>query len=218
MTKNSVQEFEDKRWKGGDQTPVFRHREAVRMVAKGEKVLDIGCGDGLLLEALTKKGALVSGVDISEEGVRKCKAKGFDASVVDVSNEKLPFPDYSFDVVTILDILEHVYDPEVILREAMRVSKKYIIISVPNFNSLPARIQVLAGKVPENNLPHKGHLYWFNQRVLSKMLKKNHLKVEEMSCNTIWENKPYIGKITKFLCQIFPALFALSFVVKANVE
>ena len=218
MTKSSVKEFEDKRWKGINQVPVFRHTEAIRMVLKGQKVLDVGCGDGLLLEALKQNGSIVSGVDISEEGVRKCVEKGFNATVVDVSNEKLPFSERSFDVVTMLDILEHVYAPEILLKEAARVSKKYIIISVPNFNSLPARIQVLCGKVPENNLPHKGHLYWFNQRVLKKLLKQNHLKAEETSCNTIWENKPFIGKITKFLCQIFPSLFALSFIVKAEVE
>ncbi len=217
MEKNSVKEFEDARWRGSDQTRGFRQSEALRMISKGQKVLDIGCGDGLLLEALVKKGAVVSGVDISEEGVKKCRAKGLDVSVSDASHEKLPFPDHSADVVTLLDILEHVYSPEVLLKEAVRVSRGNLIIGVPNFNSLPARVQVLLGKVPENNLPHKGHLYWFNYGVLLKLLKKNNLRIEEMRGNTFWENAPLFGLVMKGLCRLFPSLFALSFVVKASV-
>lgn len=216
MNNNSTKEFENKRWKGGDQTFGFRHAEALAMISKGQRVLDIGCGDGLLMSEISKLGATVSGVDISEEGVKKCREKGFDALIVDVSTEKLPFEERSFDVVTMLDILEHVYSPEVLLKEALCVSKQYVIIGVPNFNSLPARLQVLFGKVSENNLPHKGHVYWFNYDVLMKLLNKNGLKVEKLSYNTFWEGKPIIGKIMKKLCRIFPNLFALSFVVKVT--
>jgi len=218
MKKTSVGDFENKRWKGRDQRLVFRHAEAIGMVREKEKVLDIGCGDGLLLQSLSQKGAIVSGVDISEEGVKKCKEKGFDAILFDASTESLPFLDKTFDTVIILDVLEHVYAPEILLAEAVRVSKKHIIISVPNFNSLPARIQVLSGKVPENNLPHKGHLYWFNYSVLTNLLKRNHLKITESRYNTFWENVFLLGKITKSLCRLFPSLFALSFVVKVTTE
>jgi len=218
MKKTSVGEFENKRWKGGSQRLVFRHTEAIGMVREGEKVLDIGCGDGLLLQSLAQKGAIVSGVDISEEGVKKCKEKGFDSFLVDVSTESFPFLDKTFDTVIILDVLEHVYTPETLLKEAVRVSKKHIIISVPNFNSLPARLQVLFGKVPENNLPHKGHLYWFNYSVLLNLFKQHHLKIEEAHYNTFWENVFIFGKITKSLCHLFPSLFALSFVVKVTIE
>lgn len=218
MKKTSVGEFENKRWNGSDQRLVFRHTEAIGMVESGEKVLDIGCGDGLLLRALSQKGAVVSGADISEEGVKKCKEKGFEVSLLDVSTEDLPFSDKTFDTVIILDVLEHVYEPEALLKEAIRVSKKHIIISVPNFNSLPARIQVFFGKVPENNRPHKGHLYWFNYAVLTKLLERNHADIAEARYNTFWEKTFILGKIMKSLSRFFPSLFALSFVVKVNIE
>lgn len=214
MKKNSVKEFENKRWREGDQTFVFRHAETIKMVEKGQKVLDIACGDGLLLRALAQKGALVSGVDISEEGVRKCKEKGLDVSVVDIATESLPFPDQTFDTVIMLDVLEHLYVPQELLGEATRVSKKYIIISVPNFNSLPARLQVLRGKVPENNRPNKGHVFWFTYDNLTKMCKQNNLNIAEFRTNTFFENRFLFGDITRFLADMFPALFALSFVVK----
>lgn len=218
MTHSSVKEFEDKRWKEGDQAPVFRHIQTIDLVSSGQKVLDIGCGDGYLLEALRQKGALVSGIDISEEGARKCRQKGIEVAVADISLEKAPFQDKTFDTVILLDILEHVYDPDPLLEKAIRLSKKHIIISVPNFNSLPARIQVLFGRVPENNHPHKGHIYWFNYRVLMGLLRHRKLKVEDARFNTIWEKKPLVGPVTRMLCRRFPTLFALSFVVMARID
>ncbi len=214
MKKSSVKEFENKRWREGDQTLQFRHVRAVEMVEKGQKVLDIACGDGLLLGALSKKGANVSGVDLSEEGVKKCKEKGLDAAVVDFAPEPLPFQDGTFDTVIMLDVLEHLYAPEELLQEATRVSKKYIIISVPNFGSLPARVQVLLGKVPENNRPNKGHVYWFTYGNFMKMLRQNNLHIVDFKTNTFFENKFLLGNVTRFFARIFPALFALSFVVK----
>ena len=110
----------------------------------------------------------------------------------------------------VLDVLEHVYDPLRLLQEAARVSKQFVIVGVPNFSSLPARLQVLRGTVPENNQPNKGHLYWFNHNVLSKVATKAGLQVVEMQMNTF---KP-ISLFGNWLVRLFPNLFALSFVVK----
>ncbi|MBU4224166.1 methionine biosynthesis protein MetW [Patescibacteria group bacterium] len=213
---NNAKEFENKRWRESDQPLVFRHAKAIEMVEKGQKVLDVGCGDGLFLNALAQKEVLASGVDISEEGVKKCGEKGLDASVVDISIENLPFQDGAFDTVIMLDVLEHLYAPEALLQEAARVSKKYIIISVPNFNSLPARLQVLFGNAPENNRPNKGHVYWFNYRILVSILSKHSFAVAQVEANTFFERIPVVGSITRFFTAIFPNLFGLSFVVKAK--
>lgn len=214
MNKSEVKEFENKRWKEGDQKLVFRHTQTVEMVEKGQNVLDIACGDGLLLKNLSQKGATVSGVDLSEEGVKKCKEKGLDVSVVDIATENLPFEDEAFDIAIMLDVLEHLYAPEDLLREAVRVSKKYVIISVPNFNSFPARLQVLFGKVPENNRPNKGHVYWFNYENLMNITTVAGLSVSELRVNTFFENRLVLGGIMKFLARTFPSVFALSFVIK----
>jgi methionine biosynthesis protein MetW len=201
----SVKQFENKRWSEKSQGIVFRHRVAMRMMGGGS-VLDIGCGDGLLLSML--KNNVSEGIDISEEGVKKCLEKGMKATLCDFSKDKLPFEDNAFDYVVMLDVLEHVYAPQELLEEARRVSKRYIVISVPNFSSLPARIQMLLGKVPENNTPQKGHIYWFNLRVLCGMLEENDLKIVEMKMNTFWG--------MNFLTRMFPSLFALSFVLKVE--
>ena len=178
----SVQQFEDARWRGSDQKTEFRHKEAVKFIENGT-VLDVGCGDGLLLTLLKQKGIIAEGVDISPEGVAKCVAAGFVAKVHSVDGP-LPYQDRSFDTVVLLDVLEHVYDPAVVLREVARVARMQVIVSVPNFSSLPARLQTLHGEVPENNRPHKGHVYWFNDAVLRGVVHDAGLAIETLRMNT----------------------------------
>lgn len=217
----SVKNFENKRWGGENQKISFRHKTALEMITaisdKEISALDLGCGDGLLLSLLKEKGIIGKGLDISDEAVTKTKNKGFEASVSDFS-DRLPFADKTFDVVVSLDVLEHLYNPENLLKEASRVSKRFVIIGVPNFNSLPARLQVLFGAVPENNRPKKGHIYWFNYSVLEKMVRESNFILKELRVNAIMENRFLIGKLFKFLAIIWPSLFALSFVVKLKKE
>ncbi len=208
----NVAAFENKRWRAGDQAPVFRHTAARTLLSEGQTVLDVGCGDGLFLRLLKEKGIAGVGIDASDEAVRKCREKGLEASVVDLSSDPLPFGDSSFDAVTLLDVLEHIYAPEELLREAARVAKRSIIISVPNFNSLPARLQALFGGVPENNRPNKGHVYWFNRRVLLGLCRNAGLEPSLLVANAPWGRKPLIGPLMQLLARLLPSLLALSFV------
>lgn len=210
----SVKQFEDTRWARDDQKVCFRHEAALDLITEG-KVLDLGSGDGLFLSLLKQKGIEGEGLDISEEGVAKTRAKGLSASLFDF-NDPIPFGDATFDTLVMLDVLEHLYAPETLLKEAARVSKKYIIVGVPNFSSLPARLQTLFGKVPENNRPNKGHIYWFNWSVLRALIEKNGLRVETLRVNAPWERIPLIGAVSHGLAQLFPNLFALSFVVRVR--
>lgn len=211
----NVTTFENNRWQKEDQALQFRHRATLAMVQSNSTVLDLGSGDGLLLSLLKEKGVQGKGLDISQEGVTKAKAKGLEVSTFDFSNP-LPFTDNTFDTVTMLDLLEHLYSPEELLKEARRVSKRYVIVGVPNFSSLPARLQTLLGRVPENNHPKKGHIFWFNYDVLVKMFSCTDLRIIEIQSNTFFETVPVIGTLTKALSVIFPNMFSLSFVVLAE--
>lgn len=204
----SVAEFENSRWGHFSQKLEFRHRACLDLV-EGETALDIGCGDGLLLGELKKKGITSTGVDVSSEAVRRCEAAGLHAIEHSLDNS-LPFPDGSFDTVTLLDVLEHVYDPLTVLREAKRVARKSVIVGVPNFSSLPARIQTLLGRVPENNTPEKGHLYWFNYPVLIALVKEAGLTLGDVRMNTF----SLFRHLPPSVCGLAPNLLALSFVAK----
>ena len=211
----STQLFEDNRWSTTPQKKEFRHDMAIALTPTGT-VLDVGCGDGLLLQMLKEQGIETKGVDISDVAVEVCTQKGFTVLKNDFTTDVLPFGEGSFDTVIALDVLEHVYNPEKLLSEIHRVSKSDVVISVPNFASLPARIQVLLGRVPENNRPNKGHLYWFTWKVLKDVLAKEHFVIEEGRFNTIWEHIPVLGLMTKMLARMYPSLFALSFVVRCK--
>lgn len=211
-----IKDFENKRWSSASQKIEFRHMAALSLV-NGVRVLDVGCGDGLLMGLLEKQGAYVTGADISDVAIQKCEQKGF--KVRKISGSHLPFDDNSFDLVIALDVLEHLYAPGELLREMARVSLGgNVIVGVPNFSSLPARIQVLRGRVPENNSPHKGHIYWFNLQSLIRVIKKEGMRVDVLMVNTIWEDTFLLGALMRICKALFPGFFALSFVARLQNE
>lgn len=172
-------------------------------------VLDIGCGDGLLLGFLRDRDIDAEGIDISDEAVARCQEQGLKARTYDPA-DPLPFEDGSFETVVLLDVLEHVYDPVALLKEATRVSRKTVVVGVPNFSSLPARLQVLLGKVPENNRPNKGHVYWFTHSELGSVAQRAGLREAALKMNTF---RPFTG-VLYALVRILPDLMALSFVAR----
>jgi methionine biosynthesis protein MetW len=215
----NVTEFEDKRWSSFAQKAEFRHKAACELLtgAAGvsggtkETVLDFACGDGLLLSMLKEKGIQAAGCDVSGEAVKRCSEKGFKVDLMKVG-EKWPYADGAFDHVVMLDVLEHVYDPQTLLTEAKRVARKSVIVGTPNFSSLPARLQTLMGKVPENNHPHKGHVYWFNHPVMKRECEKAGLASVEWKMNTF--SPATLFGLGDFFTKLMPNAFALSFVVK----
>ena len=209
----STEQFENLRWGSRDSYLGFNHKSALEMIGGGS-VLDLGCGDGTFLDSLRLRKNNAEGVDLSQEAIKKCRAKGHKAELFDFSDGKLPYTDNSFDYVVMLDVLEHLYDPDGLLAEAKRVSRQFVILSVPNFSSLPARLQVVLGHVPENNRRGKGHIFWFNWNVLTKMLQAKNLKIVASKYCTFWQNRFVVGAVTGLLMNTMPNLFALSLVVK----
>jgi len=177
--------------------------------------LDVGCGDGLFLSIAQSKDLECTGVDFSESALSALSLRNLSVRTVqaDIMVTGLPFEDDTFDMVTALDVLEHVLEPAKLLRELSRVSRGSLVLSVPNFSSLPSRLQCLAGKVPENNRLKKGHVYWFNWRNLNQILNDNNLEIINWSCNFQAANIPLFGSLMAWLSRIMPNLFALSFVV-----
>ncbi len=100
------------------------------------RMIDIGCGTGGVLQALAGHGLTV-GIDRAEVALRFCREKGL-TSVVLGSALELPFAGGSFDVCTMMDVLEHVDDEQALLGEARRILRPggALLVSVPAFNAL----------------------------------------------------------------------------------
>ncbi len=206
--------FQNLGWQEGQKELDFKHIISARLIKKGP-VLDLGCGDGIFLEYLKSKEISGIGLDISERAIELAKKRGIDCQVFDLS-ERLPFDDNSFEVVTLVDVLEHLFMPREILKEAHRVTKNYLVLTTPNFVSLAARLQVLRGQIPENNTLRKAHVFWVTRKILHQFLKEAGFKVEEEIYDSFYSDKPILGKIFIFLAKLKPEIFSLSFVVKAK--
>lgn len=130
---NSIYEQLGEKWYTADDDPValLRAENKVKVqwitqrLSQGQKILDVGCGAGFLTNALAEKGFSVTGVDISSDSLRVARLYDKTQTVQYVSADAyaLPFPDASFDIVTSMDFLEHVDDPERAIRECARVLK-----------------------------------------------------------------------------------------------
>lgn len=100
-------------------------------------VLDVGCGRGLMAQLMMDAGHKVTGIDQSPTVIKHCNisiAPGM-FYVVDIT-KGLPFPDDSFTTVTCLDVLEHMDDPERLVKELIRVAGNIVIVAVPNGHSI----------------------------------------------------------------------------------
>lgn len=100
---------------------------------KGKKILEIGCGDGGIVQYLKNENEVYA-VDISKNAMKFLKQKGIKPFLADVSKEALPFDDSTFDIVIALEVLEHLKGPQYAIEEVQRVLKKdgRFICSIPN--------------------------------------------------------------------------------------
>ena len=100
------------------------------------EILEIGCGAGGMLQPLAEYGR-VTGLDYSADSMRYCRSRGFDRVVTGLGSE-LPFPDESFDLVALFDVIEHIPDDRQVLEEVKRVLKPdgVVFISVPAYQFL----------------------------------------------------------------------------------
>ena len=130
------------------------------LLPKNVRVLDVGCGDGSLMNLLIKeKNIEARGLEIKEELVKKCINKGLPVIEGDAETELHQFPDQSFDFVILSQTLQAFYSPEKVLKDLLRVGKS-AIISIPNFGYWKVRTSLLFfGKMPiTKTLPNT----WFN--------------------------------------------------------
>ncbi len=125
-------------------------------VPEGARVLDLGCGDGALLDYLQRKrGCTGYGVEIDDTNVQACMQRGVNVIQLNLDEGLATFEDASFDVVLQIDTLQHLRNAETMLRETVRVGRVGLV-AFPNFAHWPNRLSVLRGHMPvTRHLPYQ---------------------------------------------------------------
>ena len=129
------------------------------IIEKNSNVLDVGCDDGTLMEFLKiNKNTNIRGIEISKEKVQICIAKGLTVIEGNAEFDLKQFPNNSFDYVVLGQTLQAFINPEVVIKELLRVGKK-AIVTIPNFGHWKVRIDLLfKGTMPvTKNLPYEWH-------------------------------------------------------------
>ena len=177
-----------------------------RSSVKGKKVLDVGCGGGILAEALNELGANVTGIDASENtiGVAKSHSRSIGSDVIYIQNTIEEFisshPNEKFDVITCLEMLEHVPSPNEIIKSCSNLLKDdgNIFFSTINRNPRSYLFAVIGAEYILNLLPKGTHDYekFIKPSELAKWIREAGLKSKEtigLSYNPITGNY-WLGK------------------------
>ncbi len=127
-----------------------------RLVPQGARVLDLGCGDGTMLDLLQQqRGCTGYGIEIDDANVLACVQRGVNVIQRDLGAGLDLFDDQAFDVVLQLDTLQHLHNTETMLRETARVGRMGIV-AFPNFAHWPNRVSVARGRMPvTRRLPYE---------------------------------------------------------------
>ena len=179
------------------------HEVITELIEPRSSVLDLGCGAGELLYRLVKeKNVQGQGIEIDENAIYKCVAKGLNVFHGDVDSGLADFKDKAFDYVILNQSLQQVRGADKVLIDSLRVGKQ-VIVGFPNFAHLPARCQIFfRGKTPVTRaLPYvwaeTPNLHFFSIVDFTDYCRAQGIRIER---------KVFLGK--KHRIHLFPNVFA----------
>jgi len=181
------------------------HSVILGIVEPGSRVLDLGCGDGSLIQLLAdEKDVKAQGIEFADEQIYRCVAKGVSVFHGDIDTGLSEYPEQSFDYVVLNQSLQEVVKVEFVLSEALRVAQK-VIVGFSNFAYYKARIDIFfRGKAPiTESLPNRWYstpnLHFLSIRDFEEYCAHKQIRVL---------GRYYLGE--RELVKFLPNLFALN--------
>ena len=162
------------------------------LIEKNTKVLDVGCDDGTLMEFLKKnKNVDIRGIEISKKKVQVCISKGLTVLEGNAEFDLKQFPENSFDYVVLGQTLQAFINPEIVIKELLRVGKK-AIVTIPNFGHWRVRLNLLTkGTMPvTKTLPND----WYNTPNIHMCTIKDFVKFSKIINFKIYKSLALMNK------------------------
>ncbi len=179
------------------------HRIIASIITPESRVLDLGCGEGQLLEYLVKtRGIEGYGIEINESAIYKCVEKGLSVSHEDIDSGLKDYPDHFFDYVIFNQTMQQVHKPKKAIHRALRIGKQ-IIVGFPNFCHIVARYQLtIRGNVPiTHSLPYTWYdtpnMHFLSIKDFQSFCHQEKIRIKKITCLT-----------QKRTVKILPNLFA----------
>ncbi len=179
-----------------------------------DSILDVGCDQAYLKSFLNQ----IKSNQIKYIGVDKM---GKPDVIIDLEKSPLPFQDKEFDFVCCLDVLEHLNNAYEVFDELVRVSRKFILLSLPNNFYLVDRIRIMCGMMPNDkyglpsNPPEDRHKWFFNLNNAAKFIsyrsKINRFRIKKEFSFYCTDGKLRLFKILFKKFGLFPSLFSISY-------
>jgi len=201
---------------GFDERKCGAHQMMVRLVGQNKRVLEVGCGKGFVSERLKQQGCIVTGIELNEEHAKRAERFCERLVVGNVESMKLDFKPNSFDVLLFGDVLEHLHNPEKVLRKlkASLNDNGLIVASIPNIGNWKIRLGLLLGKFDYQDwgILDRTHLHFFTGKTARQLLEKAGYRIVKKEFVPSFP----LPFLKSELARLNPNMFAFQFVFAAR--
>ncbi len=166
-----------------DPTPYRTHERTLGFLRSGERVLEVGCGSGALTEHIQATGCTVVGIEKRQEAAEKARSFCEEVLIGDIESISLNLEPASFDVILMIDVLEHLVDPVAAIQRLLPFLRPTgrVIVALPNIAHWSIRLRLLFGRFDyeESGILDRTHLHFYTLRTAKGMLEEAGLTIIE---------------------------------------